>query len=156
LSCFNLIEAFINGVAWDYAHTHDLSALSKDNRNVLIESERPVSIVTKLVRVPALVAGKDAGPLHQTRDPLKSFIEIVKPYRDAIVHASPFAAPGKFGGYDKLSKLYELNLGTVRKAVEVTTAVVKEIHQFVDGDCELPLWFLSRNVDGKFVLTVQA
>ncbi len=98
LSCFNLIEAFVNGVAWDYAHTHDLSGLSKDNRNVLTESERPVSIVTKLVRVPALVAGKDAGPLHQTRDPLKSFIEIVKPYRDAIVHASPFAAPDKFGG----------------------------------------------------------
>lgn len=155
LSCFNLIEAFINGVAWDYTHTHDLSGLSKDNRNVLTESERPVSIVTKLVRVPALVAGKDAGPLHQTRDPLKSFIEIVKPYRDAIVHASPFAAPDKFGGYDKLSKLYELNLGTVRKAVEVTTAVVKEIHQSVHGGRELPLWFLGRDTDGKFVLTVQ-
>lgn len=151
LSCFNLIEAFINGVAWDHAHMHDLSGFSKDNRNVLTESERPVSIVTKLVRVPGLVAGRDSGPLHQTRNPLKSFIEIVKPYRDAIVHASPFAAPEKFGGYDKLSKLYELDLRVVRTAVDVTTAVVREIHQFVHGGSELPLWFLSRNIEGKFV-----
>jgi len=156
LSCFNLIEAFINGVAWDYAHTRDLSGLSKDNRNVLTESDRPVSIVTKLVRVPALVKGKESGPLHQTREPLKSFVEIVKPYRDAIVHASPFAAPEKFGGYNKLSKLYELNLPTVQNAVDVTTAVVREIHQFVHGGGELPLWFLRRGADGKFVLTVQA
>jgi hypothetical protein len=156
LSCFNLIEAFINGVAWDYAHTHDLSGSSKDNRNVLTESERPVSIVTKLIRVPALAAERDSGPLHQTRDPLKSFIEIVKPYRDAIVHASPFAAAEKFGGYDKLSKLYELNLRTVRNAVDVTTAVVREIHQFVHDDGELPLWFLSRGAGGKFVITVQS
>jgi hypothetical protein len=153
LSCFNLIEAFINGVSWDYTRTHDLSGLSKDNRNLLTESERPVSIVTKLVRVPVLVTGRDSGPLHQTRDPLKSFIEIVKPYRDAIVHASPFAAPGKFGGYDKLSKLYELDLRTVRTAVDVTAAVVREIYKFVHGGSELPSWFLSRDSHEKFVFT---
>lgn len=156
LSCFNLIEAYINGLAWDYVQTHDIQSLSKDKRNVLTEVERPVNIVTRLIKVPALTTGRDMGPLHQTRDPLKSFIETVKPYRDAIVHASPFAAPEKFGGYDKLSKLYELNLQTIRETVNVTIALIKEIHQFVDGSTELPSWFPSRAEDGRFILVSEA
>jgi len=156
LSCFNLIEAYINGLAWDYVQTHDIQSFSKDKRNVLTEFDRPVNIVTKLIKVPALTIGRDMGPLHQTRDPLKSFIETVKPYRDAIVHASPFAAPEKFGGYHKLSKLHELNLQTVREAVDVTVALIKEIHQFVDGSSELPLWFPGRAKDGKFILVPEA
>lgn len=152
LSCFNLIEAYINGLAWDYVQTHDISALSKDNRNVLTESERPVNIIDKLVKRPRLVAERDAGPLHQTRDPLKSFIEVIKPYRDAIVHASPFAAPEKFGSYDKLSKIYDLNLSTVRRAVDITIAVIGEIHRFIGGDGDLPVWVLPRAEDGGFVI----
>jgi hypothetical protein len=152
LSCFNLIEAYINGLAWDYVQTHDISNLSKDNRNVLTEADRPVSIVNKLIRIPALTKGRDASPLHQTRDPLKSFVEIVKPYRDAIVHASPFAASDKFGGYDKLSKLYELELKTVRRAVDVTVSLIREIHQFIDGSGDLPTWFPQRAEDGTFLL----
>lgn len=154
LSCFNLIEAYINGLAWDFVQTHDISGFSKDNRNVLTESERPVNIIDKLIKVPRLVAERDTGTLHQTRDPLKSFIEVIKPYRDAIVHASPFAAPEKFGGYDKLSKIYELNLSTVRRAVDITIAVISEIHRFTDGNGNLPIWVLFRTEDGRFVIEV--
>jgi hypothetical protein len=155
LSCFNLIEAYINGLAWDYVQTHNVSGLSKDNRNALTESERPVNIIDKLIKIPRLVAEQETGPLHQTREPLKSFIEIVKPYRDAIVHASPFAAPEKFGGYDKLSKLYELNLSTVRHAVDITIALIGEVHRFVGGSGTLPLWIPSRAEDGKFILLAE-
>lgn len=156
LSCFNLIEAYVNGLAWDYVQTHDISGLSKDNRNVLTESERPVNIIDKLIKIPRLVAERDIGPLHQSRDPLKSFIEVIKPYRDAIVHASPFAAPEKFGGYDKLSKIYELNLSTVRRAVDITIAVIGEIHRFVGSDGDLPVWVLPRAQDGRFVIGVDS
>jgi hypothetical protein len=152
LSCFNLIEAYINGLAWDYVQTHDISGLTEKKRNVLTESEGFVNIIDKLIKIPSLTTGRETGPLHQTPDPLKSFIEIIKPHRDAIVHASPFAAPKKFGGYDKLSKLYDLNLRTVREAVEVTMTLIKSIHQFVDGASELPPWFLPRAADGKFLL----
>jgi len=107
--------------------------------------------MTRLIRIPALVTERNTGPLHQTRDPLKSFIDVIKPYRDAIVHASPFAAPEQFGGYDKLRKIYDLDLATVRTAVDVTVALIKEIHQFVNGGNEMPLWFLERNEDGQVV-----
>ncbi len=152
LSCFNLIEAYVNGLAWDYVQTHDISGLSRDNRNVLTESERPVNIIDRLVKIPRLVAERDEGPLHQSRDPLKSFIEVVKPYRDAIVHASPFAAPERFGGYDKLSKIYELNPSTVRRAVDITIAIIGEIHCFIGGNGDLPVWVLPRKDDGTFVI----
>ncbi|GAB4536497.1 MAG: hypothetical protein Kow0063_22110 [Anaerolineae bacterium] len=156
LSCFNLIEAYINGLAWDYVQTHDISDLPKKKQNLLTESERPVSIIDKLIKVPRLVAKRETEPLHQTRDPLKSFIEVIKPYRDAIVHASPFAAPEKFGGYDKLSKIYELNLSTVRRAVDITIGVIGEIHRFVGGEGELPVWILPRTNDGRFIIEVDS
>lgn len=154
LSCFNLIEAYINGLAWDYVQTHDISSLSQDNRNVLTEFERPVKFIDKLIKIPRLVTEKDTGALHQSRDPLKSFIEIVKPYRDAIVHASPFTAPEKFGGYDKLAKLYDLDLATVRQSVNLTVGLIGAIHNFVDGVDELPNWMPKRTEDGKFVVEV--
>ena len=152
LSCFNLIEAFINGLAWDYVQTHDISGLSMKNQNVLTESERPVNIIDKLIKRPRLIAGQTEGPLHQTREPLKTFIEVIKPYRDSIVHASPFAALERFGGYDKLSKIYELDLSTVRRAVDITLAILGEIHRFIGGNGDLPVWVLPRLEDGRFVI----
>lgn len=151
LSCFNLVEAYINGLAWSYVQTHDISGLTEKNQNTLTESKGFVSIVDKLIRVPALVTGQNVGPLHQTREPLKTFVEITKPHRDAIVHASPFAAPQKFGGYDKLAALYDLDMVTVRKAVDVTIDMVRILHRFVGGTADEPEWFLPRATDGKFV-----
>lgn len=151
LACFNLVEAYVNGLAWDYVQTHDISHLSGNSRNVLTEERSTASILEKLTKTPSLIAGKDPGPLDRTIDPLKSFVDIVKPHRDAIVHASPFAAPQKFGGYDKLAKLYELDVRTVRQAVHVTLALIKLIHEFVTGTNEPPSWFLPRESDGKFL-----
>jgi len=155
LSCFNLVEAYINGLAWDYVQTHDISGLSKKNQNVLTESKRPVNIIDKLIKRPRLIAEQDVGPLHQTRDPLKSFIDVIKPYRDSIVHASPFAAPERFGGYEKLSKVYELNLETVRQTVDMTLDIISIIHRFVGGNAPLPKWVHSRRDDGTFEETEQ-
>lgn len=151
LSCFNLVEAYINGLAWDFVQTHDVSRLIEEKQDVLKESKKFVSMETKLIKIPTIITNRKTGPLHQTKDPMKTFLEMVKPYRDAIVHASPFSVPAKFGGYDKLSKLYDLTLQVVREAVDVTTALISEIHKFVGGSGELPLWYLKRNSEGIFV-----
>jgi len=151
LSSFNLIESYINGLAWDYVQTHDISCLSEKKQAVLIE-DKPVNIIEKLIKIPRIFAEKESGPLHQTREPLKLFIEDIKPYRDAIVHASPFAAPMRFGGYDKLSKLYDLNLSTVRHAIDITIDVITEIHHFLYGADNLPSWIFPRAEDGSFLI----
>jgi hypothetical protein len=148
LSCFNLIEAYINGVAWDFTESHDISALSKNKQDVLTSGQ--AGILDKVVKVPEIVTGKSPGPLSQDKDPLKTFKEIVKPFRDSIVHASPFSAPLRFGGYDKLSKVYELKLQTVRSTVDLTVDIIGRIHQFLGCDGNVPPWFPPRGIDGKF------
>jgi hypothetical protein len=151
LSCFNLIEAYINGIAWDFTESQDISGLSKNKQDVLTSWQ--ASILDKVVKIPQIVTGGSPGPLSQDKDPLKTFTEIIKPFRDSIVHASPFSAPTRFGGYDKLSKVYELKLETVRTTVDLTVEIIARIHQFVGGDSgkdNLPQWMPERRVDGSF------
>ena len=35
LSCFNLVEAYVNGLAWEYVKRHGISGLSKNNQKIL-------------------------------------------------------------------------------------------------------------------------
>jgi hypothetical protein len=156
LTCFNLIESYVNGLAWDYFQTHDISCLSKNDQEIFDESKKMVNIIDKLIKIPRIVAEKGTSPLDKSRDPLKSFIEDIKPYRDAIVHASPFAAPERFGGYDKLNKLYNLNLSTVRGVVDITIRIIKEIHSFLHSTENLPEWIFPRVDDDTFLIETGA
>lgn len=148
LSCFNLVEAYINGIAWDFVESHDTSGLSKRKQAFLSDQ---ATILDKLTKVPEIVVGSTPGPLSHDNDPLKSFKEIIKPFRDSIVHASPFSAPGRFGGYDKLSNIYNLSIETVARAVDLTIEIIAAIHQFIGGDGALPKWLPDRRDDGTFV-----
>ena len=141
LACFNLVEAYVNSVAWNFLHRDArASTIAENDRRLLAEDGRPVNLRKKLVAYPRIVAGADEGPLHDSRDPLRTFLSFVQPYRDSIVHASPFAAPDKFGGYEKLSKLYELDTPTCSVAVQVTLHVISEIHRATGGRAYSPRW----------------
>ena len=148
LACFNLVEAYINSTAWDFVSSHDVSGLSKNKQDLLTSGQ--ASILDKLVKVPEIVAAMSPGPLAQEKDPLKTFKETIKPFRDSIVHASPFSAPARFGGYDKLSKIYELKLQVVRDTVDLTIDIIGRIHQFLGGRGDFPHWLPPRSADGKF------
>lgn len=148
LSCFNLIEAYINGVVWDFVQSHDISGLSKNKQELLTSGK--ASFLEKVVRIPEIVTGTNPGPLTLDKDPLTTFKEIVKPFRDSIVHASPFSAPARYGGYDKLSKVYELTLETARITVDLTVDIIGRIHRFVGGSGTFPEWLPPCGTDGKF------
>jgi len=150
LSCFNLTEAYINGLAWEYVQINDISSLSKNKQKILTEGQ--ASIIEKLIKIPQIVAGKSPGPLEKDSEPLLTFRDTIKPFRDSIVHASPFAAPERFGGYEKLSKIYELNFDTVQKTVEMTMHVIGAIHKFVGGKGLLPNWIPKRVDNGTFLI----
>lgn len=147
LACFNLIEAYVNGLAWEYAQQNDISALSKAKQRMIEEADG--SIVKRIINIPEIVSGKPS-PFSENSPPLSNFIDTIKPYRDSIVHASPFDAPEKFGGYDKLQKIYELNGDTVREAVDITEQIISTIHQAIGGKNKLPAWFITRDDEGKF------
>lgn len=149
LACFNLIEAYVNGLAWEYAKSHSLDNLTKDQRKMIGEGSG--SILNRIIEIPKIVSGKHSS-LKPDRYPLKEFEETIKPYRNSIVHASPFAVPEKFGGYDKLDKLYNLEGQTVVLAVNVIQDLIGEIHRLIDGTGDLPNWYLPRKKNGLFVL----
>ncbi len=148
LSCFNLVEAYINGISWAYVQTHDISKLSNKKQKILTEGQ--ASIIDKLTKIPGIVAN-GAEPLNVDDDPLKTFRETIKPFRDSIVHASPFSAPERFGGYEKLSKVYELDSPTVEKTVSVTFEIISQIHLAVGEQNPLPDW-ITRNDEGLFII----
>jgi len=150
LSCFNLVEAYINGVAWEYVQTVGTTGLSKRQEDLLTKGQ--ASLLDKLVKVPAIVKDQDSGPLSKDQDPLATFRDLVKPFRDSVVHASPFSALERFGGYDKLQRVYELEIATATTAVELTLTIISSIHEFLGAGKGLPSWLPSRDSDGRFIM----
>ena len=141
LSCFNLCEAYINGLAWAHLETTDISALSNRQKDFL-EGKR--SLIERMEKVPAIVKGTENAPLNQNTPPLSEFRNLVKPFRDSIVHASPFSTPERFGGYDKLDKIYGLEVDTVRSAVDFLLEMIGEVNMFLTEELEPPSWLPTR------------
>ncbi|HPA47687.1 MAG TPA: hypothetical protein PK395_18135 [bacterium] len=151
ICCFNLLEAYINGIAWEYKQQNDLQSLSENERK-MIEGDQ-TSILNKLMKVPKIVTGTDDSPLSMDTPPLSDFRDLVKPFRDSIVHVSPYSAPERYGGYDKLSKIYDLEFSTVDKAVNRTLEILQIVHQKVTGNTGFPQWLPMRDSNGRFPLT---
>jgi hypothetical protein len=135
LSCFNLMEAYLNGLAWDYCQSNDLTSLSTRKTKLLTDTST-ASIRDKLTKYPAIIAGCDDVAI----DGVSDFLDIIKPFRDSLVHPSPFSAPEKFGGYQKLRKLYEIDYHVSIMAVASTVLVIKSIFQFIEDSDESPKW----------------
>ena len=149
LCCVNLLEAYVNGIAWEYRQLNDLSSLSNNQRR-MIEGDQ-TSILDKLVKVPMIVTGAAKGALTLEEPPLSEFRDIVKPFRDSIVHASPYSAPERYGGYDKLSKICDLDFEIVEKAVGLSLEIIGTVHRFIGGSDEYPQWL--PHLEGNGYLT---
>jgi hypothetical protein len=129
------MEAYLNGLAWNYCQSNDLSLLS--NRKVkLLTDASTASIRDKLTKYPAIIVGRDDVAIDSASD----FLDIIKPFRDSLVHPSPFSAPEKFGGYQKLRKLYELDYHVSIMAVTSTVLVIKSIFRHIEHSEKSPKW----------------
>lgn len=146
-SCFNLIEAYLNGLAWDFVATHGIANLS-NRRKKLLEDSTSISIRDKLYKYPEALTGK---PLWDESDEeLEGFISTLKPFRDSLMHPSPFSAPVRFGGYDKLRLFYRVDYDTSALAAKLTVNLIKRINHHIYGnDTEFPYWIndLEAKVD---------
>lgn len=135
LSCFNLLEAYLNGLAWDYCQRNALDHLSNRERDALTDISS-ASIAWKIDNYPRIISGQPTPNLVGR----KEFLDEVKPFRDSLAHPSPFTKPEKFGGYHKLQKFYALDEDVVRLAVASSLALIASIHHVVTGDDEMPAW----------------
>jgi len=154
LTCFNLVEAYLNGIAWDYDYEIDGKYESNNQEKRLTESHGFVSLRDKLLKYPKYIAGKKEGPLDGDEDPLQTFLKTIVLYRDSLVHSSPFPARKRYKRgeetYSKLEKLFEIDIDTARRAINVTLELIGRIHQYLRGSGELPKWVPERDNMGRF------
>jgi hypothetical protein len=129
ISCFNLMEAYLNGLAWQYLSDPAVSeSLSKRRRGLLEDTSR-TTIRDKIVKYPEIIGGK---PLPDgANDHVSAFLEVIKPFRDSLIHPSPFSAPERFGGYDKLRNLYRIDIDTAELAAASTCKLIACIQEHV-------------------------
>ncbi len=141
LSCFNLLEAYLNGLAWDYIYKFGQEDLSNRQYKCLTDSTS-VSIRDKLKKYPEIISKRTLW--EENDGEIVGFIDIVKPYRDSLVHPSPFSAPEKFGGYDKLLLFYKIDFDTAFLTVDLLIKLINKIHFHINPDIkDIPKWIDS-------------
>jgi hypothetical protein len=127
---FNLLEAYLNGIAWRHDRTSDTTGWQ---------------LRKKLMDYPTKIAGRSLWP---DDDPDIRDFSFIKQFRDAMTHSSPFPAPQKFGGYDRhrvlytLSDLCVIDSGLALPAVNMVVNLIRRLHKHVAGvETRLPDWF---------------
>jgi hypothetical protein len=138
LFSFNLLEAYLNGLAWDYVQTHGTASLS-NRRKKLLEDTSTISLQDKLRKYPRALTETELW--EEPDEDFDGFISILKPYRDSLVHPSPFSAPERFGGYDKLRLFYRVDYDTAVVTADLLIRIIRRIHKHVYQDASaLPEW----------------
>ena len=88
LSCFNLIEAALNGIAWGFKQKSERFYVLSNRNKKLIEGDH-CSIKEKLLKYPKIITSRELWDEDDAR--VKRVLDEIKPYRNALVHASPFS-----------------------------------------------------------------
>lgn len=137
LACFNLLEAYLNGMAWEFQHTDQRYQALSNKKKKLVQDG---SFREKLLHYPEILTGVELW--NEDHDLVRGYLERIKPFRDSLVHASPFSQPERFGGLDKLQHVYLIDNNKAREAATLTVAIIGEIWTHVRGGAvDEPIWF---------------
>lgn len=154
LSAFYFVEAYLNGLAFDYWWDNKAS-LSTEDSDVLTEWNSVKSSVqwrsfrTKALQYPRLVLGSKQPPLTETSSAsLKVLLTEGKEIRDAIVHQNPRLEGGEPSARTKW--LVQLRLNDVTRIVDAAVGFVLELNPRL-GIYGVKLdWLYPRGADGLF------
>jgi len=133
-AAFSLLECYLNGLAWSYYNKINTKELSKTKDNLLQDTSN-VNLRDKIKKYPKEIYNTELDESHY-----QFLLDEAKPYRDSLMHPSPFSAPEKFGGYDKLEKLYNLDKEIIVKTVFGVINLVEEIEKMKGKDMPVPVW----------------
>lgn len=132
---FSLLECYLNGLAWEFYAKENKAPLSKKKTELLKDASN-VNLRDKVRKYPQTIFGKEL------KEKIYQFVlDEAKQYRDSLMHPSPFSAPEKFGGYDKLEKLYNLDKEIIVKTVFGVIDIVEEIEKMKGLNTPIPIWF---------------
>ncbi len=131
---FSLLECYLNGLAWSFYNKVNESGLSQRKTDLLKDTSN-VNLRDKVRKYPGAIFGKELN-----EGIYRFILDEAKPYRDSLMHPSPFSAPEKFGGYDKLEKLYNLDEDIVVKTVFGVIGIVEEAEKMKGENTPVPAW----------------
>ena len=162
VAAFNTIEAYLNGIAFDFLELNE-GPLHRSDESLLREwdaaRQRPryLSLRDKLLQYPKIIVGAEHPPIHDDNcSELKFVVESAKQFRDAIVHPSP-APHALTGDLDKEVAVHNVDFETVTRIVDTTIALIRKVDRIVYGsnsDERLNNWLRDRSPDGTFADTV--
>lgn len=136
ITSFNLLEAYLNGISWDFLYKAPPEDLSSKKRK-LLEGFHGVSTREKLKKYPAIIAGSEL--FGEEDSDVVALLDIMRPFRDALVHPSPFTMPEKFGGHNKAELFYRVNSDTAFLVARLTCKIIKRINSHIGSDAR-PVW----------------
>lgn len=133
-TAFSLLECYLNGLAWSYFQNNN-EELSNRRSNTLQDTSN-VTLRDKIRKYPFIIFNEELD-----ENIYRFLMDEAKQFRDSLMHPSPFSAPEKFGGYDKLEKIYNLDLGTISKLVKGVIEVIEKIESMKGKTAPVPIWF---------------
>ena len=157
LSAFYFLEAYMNGIAFDF-HYFNKSSLTAEQEDLLLEWDSSknkrsfVSLERKIIDYPKLILGSKHPPLTVTNCPsLGILLGNAKFYRDSIVHQSPkIADPSE--GAEKVRWLLELRLTHVTEVVDAAVGFVLQLDKVLGRYGFAAAWVHPRSYEppGQF------
>lgn len=140
LTSLALIEAYIDGLAWDFLAQSKAAQININHTDLrYLENANSKSLNKKLTDYPKIITGRKLW--DENHPGLTGLQKFIKPFRDAIVHPSPFDKPERYGGYDKLELLQTLEPVTAIICVGTVVALIKEVHTHMhSADASYPTW----------------
>jgi len=163
LSAFYFIEAYLNGIAFDFCYrTGDFSKLTIKQRELLCEwdakrdREKWVSFRNKLLQYPKVILGLNAPPLTETNcEEIRVLAAEAKEIRGSLVHSSPRVELTPVGGkYQaigrKVRSLMGLRLDDATKIVDSAVTLPKKINGMMGTRGYKLDWLIERDSTGMF------
>jgi hypothetical protein len=136
-SCFSLLEAYLNGVAWEANQKDSNKLIAQDAAYLRNCAEKSLS--SRLLEVPRILGGRQLWDKTDRR--VQDLLDTMKPLRDSLTHPSPFRAPEKFGGYDKLRNFYRVETSTVVDLANLVCNLLAAINSHISASSLLgPGW----------------
>lgn len=146
----SLLEAYFNGLGWDFLQSRRSDVELSRNKRELLEGNKG-SIRDKALKFPKELTGIQPEPEYERI--VNALCDELKPFRDSLAHPSPFSAPERFGGYDKLSNLYSTRYPLAELALTMTCDVLVKAQEHVFGaDTELPNWLADLNNERQWMV----
>lgn len=151
---FNLIEGYLNGLAYDFC-IHNKQILDDATKRVLTEwdyaKNKPsyLSLRDKVLQYPRIILNCTHPPIQENNTPEFQFLIDYKDKRNAIVHPSPGPDLETYANPHS-DQFFNLDQTQVERVVDCALILIRKIERTIKGSEDGIFWLHMRNTDGLF------